>query len=66
MRIIMKHLERIILRNWDSCYSDNQDDQNSGNKSSQRQEILVSIGLSSSTKLEKKNSKDQTIPTKII
>ena len=54
MRIIMKHLERIILRNWDSCYSDNQDDQNSGNKNSQRQEILVSIGLSSSTKLEKK------------
>ena len=39
----MEHLERTSLGNWDSCYADNQDDQNSGNKSRQTQDIVVSI-----------------------
>ena len=43
VRIIMEHLQRTSLGNWDSCYADNQDDQNSGNKSRQTQDIVVSI-----------------------
>ena len=50
----MEHLERPLLGNWDSCYADIQDDQNSGNKSSQTQDIAVSTGPSSSTRLGKK------------
>ena len=30
----MEHSERPSLGNWDLCYADNQDDQNSGSKSS--------------------------------
>ena len=61
----MEHSEITSLGNWDSCYADNQDDQSSCNKSRQTQDIVVSIGLSSATRLGK-NKKDQTVPTKII
>ena len=32
-RIMIEHLERASLENWDPCYPDNQDEQNTGNKS---------------------------------
>ena len=61
----MEHSEVTSLGNWDSCYADNQDDQSGGDKSRQTQDIVISIGLRSTTRLEK-NNKDQTVPTKII
>ena len=61
----MEHSEITSLGNWDSCYADNQDDQSSGDKSRQTQDIVISIGLRSTTRLGK-NNKDQTVPTKII
>ena len=46
--------------NWDLCYVDNQDCQNNGNKSSHTQDNVVSIGLSSSTRLAKKTKNSKT------
>ena len=59
---IMEHLKRPSLGNWDSCYADIPDDQNSGDESSQTQDIAVLTGPSRSARL----AKSQTIPTKII
>ena len=47
----MEHLERPSLGNWYSCYANIQNDQNSGNKSSQTLDVAVLIGPKSSTRL---------------
>ena len=39
----MENLEKPSLGNWDSCYANIQDNQNSCNKSSQTQDIGVSV-----------------------
>ena len=51
---MMEDLKRRSLGNWDSCYVDIPDDQNSGNKSSQTQDIVVLIGPSRSARLTTK------------
>ena len=40
---MMEHLEKPSFGNWDSCYADIQDNQNSYNKSSQTQDFGVSV-----------------------
>ena len=39
----MEHLEKLSLGNWDLCYADIQDNQNSCNKRSQTLDIGVSV-----------------------